>query len=76
MRNFKIDTWALYLLSCFPLIGMKATVWAIGLFVLVALITGNYKSFLKNEKSIALLTSGLFFLILLRCLFPNQNSES
>ncbi|MFM7054160.1 MAG: O-antigen ligase family protein [Bacteroidota bacterium] len=76
MRNFKIDTWALYLLSCFPLIGMKATVWAIGLFVLVALITGNYKSFLKNEKSIALLTSGLFFLILLRCLFPNQNPES
>lgn len=76
MRNFKIDTWALYLLSCFPLIGMKTTVWAIGLFVLVALITGNYKSFFKSDKSTILLTSGLFLFILLRCLFPNQNPES
>lgn len=76
MRNLKIDTWALYLLSCFPLIGMKTTVWAIGLFVFVALITGNYKGFFKNDKSTILLTSGLFLFILLRCLFPNQNPES
>lgn len=76
MRNFKTDTWALYLLSCFPLIGMKTTVWAIGLFVLVALITGNHKGFFKNDKTTILLTSGLFLFILLRCLFPNQNPES
>ncbi|MGR6087992.1 MAG: O-antigen ligase family protein [Arcticibacter sp.] len=76
MRNLKFDTWSLYLLSCFPLIGMKATVWAIGLFVLVALITGNYRDFIKSDKATTLLTSGLFLFILLRCLFPNHNPES
>jgi O-antigen ligase len=76
MRNFKIDTWSLYLLSCFPLIGMKATVWAIAVFVLVALATGNYKGLLKSDKAAVLLSSGLFLLILLRCLIPNHNPES
>ena len=76
MRNFKIDTWSLYLLSCFPLIGMKATVWAIAVFVLVALITGNYRGLLKSDKAAVLLSGGLFLLILLRCLIPNHNPES
>ena len=76
MRNFKIDTWSIYLLSCFPLIGMKATVWAIAVFVLVALATGNYKGLLKSDKAAVLLSSGLFLLILLRCLIPNHNPES
>lgn len=76
MRNLKIDTWSLYLLSCFPLIGMKATVWAIAVFVLVALITGNYRGLLKSDKAAVLLSGGLFLLILLRCLIPNHNPES
>ena len=76
MRNLKIDTWSLYLLSCFPLIGMKATVWAIAVFVLVALITGNYRGLLKSDKEVVLLSGGLFLLILLRCLIPNHNPES
>jgi len=76
MRNLKIETWSLYLLSCFPLIGMKATVWAIAVFVLVALITGNYRGLLKSDKAAVLLSGGLFLLILLRCLIPNHNPES
>jgi O-antigen ligase len=55
---------------------MKATVWAIAVFVLVALATGNYKGLLKSDKAAVLLSSGLFLLILLRCLIPNHNPES
>ncbi len=55
---------------------MKATVWAIAVFVLVALITGNYRGLLKSDKAAVLLSGGLFLLILLRCLIPNHNPES
>jgi O-antigen ligase len=55
---------------------MKATVWAIGVFVLIALFTGSYKGLLKKEGLVVSIAGGLFLVILFRCLLPSYNAES
>ena len=76
MRNIRIEHWAFYVLSCFPLIGMKATVWAIILFALTAFIKGTYASSSKAHLATLAMTISLFVLIAFRCLFPEANKES
>ncbi len=76
MPRFKLDHFPLYLLACFPLLGMKITVWAIILFVLMALIRGHYSLGNKAEMTVLGLTSGLFLFIIIRSLIPASNPES
>lgn len=76
MFKSKIQSIALLLLSCFPLIGMRATVWAIILFTLVALITGKYNQPDHRKLSVFMLSATLFLMIVVRCLFPHTSQSS
>ncbi|MFM7079448.1 MAG: O-antigen ligase family protein [Bacteroidota bacterium] len=76
MPRIKLEHIPLYLLACFPLLGMKFTVWAIILFVLTALIRGHYSKGNKMEMVALALTSGLFLFIVARSLIPTSNPES
>lgn len=76
MRSLILGKWPLFILSAFPLLGMKLTVWAIALFTFSAIITGRI-SMKKDARTIYLISSiGLFLIIVIRSLVPEYNMES
>lgn len=76
MQRIKVEHVPLYLLACFPLLGMKITVWAIILFVLMGLIRGKYSGGKRSEMILLALTTALFVFIVTRSLMPSPNTES
>jgi hypothetical protein len=76
MRNLFLDKWPFFILSAFPLLGMRLTVWAIALFTLSALVKGKFS--LKQDVPTGFLFAcvGLFLIILIRSLIPEYNKES